>query len=381
MLYNPHRFRCPDDFHLHLREGSLLRAVLPSSARNFARALIMPNLRTPISNARQAALYRNEILSALEEIENRQDMEARLPFEPLMTIYLTEETTIADFVSESSEATEVFAGKLYFAGATTNAQHGVRDITRLYSLFERMEERDIPLSLHGEVGDADIDIYDREQVFIERQLEPLLRRFSSLRVTLEHISTALAVSFVREHNSHNTSRPRLGATITPHHLLLNRNDMLADGIRPHYYCKPLVKRESDREALVAAASSGEGCFFLGTDSAPHERGAKESACGCAGIFNAPYALDCVLAACEPQTAEDLRRIECFTSENGARFHALPLSESYFSIEQTSQPIAPSALAGLEGTSQFVTFVPPPRVGDGVSWRRITTAREHCNSVG
>lgn len=287
-----------------------------------------------------------------------------------MTLYLTEQTTLADFgniklESARNSSESVFAAKLYYAGATTNSQHGVKNIARLFPLFEQMEKYDLPLSIHGEIAAEDSDIFDREKIFVEQHLTKLLTRFPSLRITLEHITTKTAVDFIREHcakedhpirkKREDCAKPdehpirkkrelRLAATITPHHLLLNRNHLLSGGIRPHYYCLPILKRESDRLALIEAAASGEDCFFLGTDSAPHSIADKESPCGCAGIFNAPYALDCILAATSPQSKEDLERIELFTSVNGANFHGLELSDSHFTLEKfkPSEHISPAS---------------------------------------
>ena len=339
----------------------MLRAVLPHSANYCARALIMPNFKNPILTAPQAEEYRAEILTALKT-------NAPNTFQPLMTIYLTEETTLADFgniESPRNPEESIFAAKLYFAGATTNSQHGITKIARLFPLFEQMEKHDIPLSIHGEIANEGADIFDREKIFVERHLSDLLTRFPSLRITLEHITTKTSVDFIREHCTKPSAQPirekrdiRLAATITPHHLLLNRNDLLSGGIRPHYYCLPILKREEDRLALVEAAASGEDCFFLGTDSAPHSIGDKESACGCAGIFNAPYALDCVLAATQPQSKKELERIERFTSVNGANFHNLELTESYFTLEKFKQSAA-SSPASSESTPDPIADIVPP----------------------
>lgn len=349
----------------------MLHAVLPYSANSFARALVMPNLKTPIFTALQAEKYRTKILSALK------NNGSPATFQPLMTLYLTEQTTLADFGSLTpprNPNSSVFAGKLYFAGATTNSQHGVREITRLFPLFEQMEKHNLPLSIHGEIASEESDIFEREEIFVERHLSALITRFPSLRITLEHITTKTSVDFVREHCERASERNsaelcaqpirekvekakkrelRLAATITPHHLLLNRNDLLSGGIRPHYYCLPVLKRESDRLALVAAASSGEDCFFLGTDSAPHSVASKESACGCAGIFNAPHALDCVLAATHARAKDEIERIQRFTSENGANFHGLELTSSHFTLEEfePSEPVSPrsSAITPISST--------------------------------
>ena len=365
--------RKPDDFHLHLREGTLLEAVLPYSAQTFARTLVMPNLAKPILNARRACAYKEEIVQTLQRIRHPSNTPS--PFCPLMTIFLTEETTLNDFWLDSSdEATfpplrrNVFGGKLYFATATTNTTHGVKNLSQLFPLFEQMEKHNLPLSIHGEIADETTDVFDRESMFIDTCLEPLVERFPELRITFEHISTKKAVDFVRERAR---SHHNLATTITPHHLLLNRNDLLGFGLRPHHYCLPLVKREEDRLALVDAAKSGEWCFFLGTDSAPHTRSQKQAACGCAGIFNAPYAVECVFAALQPKTASALRCLERFTSENAAAFHNLPLNEERITLVKrtdpyrTSLPIAETEQGAEQGLKQedIIVFTPPNQPDD------------------
>lgn len=292
----------PDDWHVHLRDGAMLRTVAPWSARHFARALVMPNLVPPIRTVVEARAYRDRILAALPQGSS---------FEPRMTLYLTEATEPEE-VQAAARADHMIAVKLYPAGATTNSQSGVRDIDKVMSVLEAMADVDLPLCVHGEVTDPDVDIFDREAVFLDKVLDPLRRRLPGLRVVLEHVTTATGVDYV------SSGGPDIAGTITPHHLMINRNAIFKGGIRPHYYCLPVAKRERDRAALVAAATSGSGSFFLGTDSAPHLDDAKESACGCAGIFNAPNTLACLATVFEAAGALD--RLEAFTSRDGARFY-------------------------------------------------------------
>lgn len=296
--------RRPDDWHLHLRDGEMLRGVLPYSAADFGRAVIMPNLVPPVVRGDDARAYRDRILAALPGGSD---------FEPLMTLYLTE-TTDPDDVAASAESGLVRAVKLYPAGATTNSGSGVRDIAAVIPVLERMADIDLPLCVHGEVTDGDIDIFDREAVFIDRVLDPLRRRVPGLRVVMEHLTTEDAVNYVLDAGA------GLAATITTHHLIVNRNHILAGGIRPHYYCLPVAKREKHRLALRAAATSGDGRFFLGTDSAPHAADAKESACGCAGIFTAINTMSCLAHVFEEEDA--LGRLEAFASLNGPAFYGL-----------------------------------------------------------
>ncbi|HTK71004.1 MAG TPA: dihydroorotase [Croceibacterium sp.] len=300
--------RRPDDWHVHLRDGDRLRAVLPYTARQFARAIVMPNLSPPVTDAGAAMAYRERILAALPEGAG---------FTPLMTCYLTDFTDPDDLARGYEEG--VFtAAKLYPANATTNSAHGVTDIARIADVLERMARIGMVLCVHGEVTDPEIDVFDREAVFIDRVLAPLLERLPELRVVFEHVTTAEAVRFVED------SPPNIAATITPQHLHINRNAMLVGGIRPHAYCLPVAKREKHRQALRKAATSGSAKFFLGTDSAPHARHAKENACGCAGIFNAPFALESYLTVFEAQGALD--RFEAFASEHGPDFYRLPLNQ-------------------------------------------------------
>lgn len=295
----------PDDWHLHLRDGSAMASVTPDSARRFARAIIMPNLKPPITTTAQARAYRERILQALPE---------GMSFSPLMTLYLTE-TMPPDEIRVARESGVVFGVKYYPAGATTHADAGVRDPWRCTAVFAAMEEQGLPLLLHGESIDPAVDIFDREAVFIETILEPLSRMFPALKIVLEHITTTAAVDFVRE------ARSGIAATITPQHLLLNRNALFQGGLRPHHYCLPVLKREAHREALVAAATSGNPRFFLGTDSAPHPRHAKESDCGCAGIYSAHAAIE--LYAEVFTLADQLDRLEAFASFHGPDFYGLP----------------------------------------------------------
>ena len=308
--------RRPDDWHVHLRDGDMLRAVVNYTARQFARAIVMPNLSPPITTVAAAEAYRSRIVAAVSPGIN---------FTPLMTCYLTDG-------ADKSEITRGFAQgvftacKLYPAHATTNSSHGVTDIARIYPVLEAMQDVGMPLLIHGEVTDGDIDIFDREAVFIERHLQGLIRDLPGLKIVFEHITTADAVTFVE------SAGPTIAATITPHHLHINRNAMFAGGFRPHAYCLPVAKREQHRIALRKAATSGSPKFFLGTDSAPHLISEKESACGCAGIFNAPYALESYAMVFDEEGALD--RLEGFTSEHGPRFYGLPLNAGTVTLERT-----------------------------------------------
>ena len=298
----------PDDMHVHVRDGALLKAVLPYTARQFGRAVIMPNLKPPVTTVNRALAYRQEILEALP---------ADADFTPLMTLYLTAGTTEAQ-IRQAAECEFIHAFKLYPAGATTHSDAGVADIEAVYPLFAAMEKHRILLLIHGEVTDPDCDIFDREKVFIERYLSDIAREFPALRIVLEHVTTAEAIQFVA------SSSPNVAATITPQHLLYNRNAILAGGIRPHHYCLPVLKREQHRQALVKAATSGNPKFFLGTDSAPHLTELKENACGCAGCFSAPVALELYAEAFELAGALD--KLEGFASFYGADFYGLPRNQ-------------------------------------------------------
>ncbi len=311
--------RRPDDMHLHLRDGAMLRAILPETTRHFARALIMPNLVPPVVTAADAIAYRDRILAALPP---------GATFTPLMTLYLTE-TTDPDDVAAAHAAGLVTAIKLYPAGATTNSQSGVRDFDRVLGVLERMADIGLPLCVHGEVTDPAIDIFDREAVFIDTVLDPLRRRVPGLRVVMEHITTRQGVDYAR------SGGPDLAATITTHHLILNRNHILAGGIRPHYYCLPVAKRETHRLALRAAATSGEARFFLGTDSAPHTDAAKEQACGCAGCFTATNTMAILAQVFDDDGALD--RLDDFTSGHGAAFYGLPPNDGTLTLTRTDTP--------------------------------------------
>jgi dihydroorotase len=295
----------PDDWHVHLRDGVVMRGVLQDTARQFGRAIIMPNLKPPVTTTTQAVAYRQQIIDALPEGST---------FEPLMVLYLTDDTT-ADEIQRARDSGVVHAVKLYPAGATTNSAAGVTDLRKCMPALEAMQAVGMPLLVHGEVTDADIDIFDREAVFIDRVLEPLRRNLPALKVVFEHITTADAAHYVAQ------AAGPIAATITAHHLLYNRNELFRGGIRPHYYCLPVLKRETHRLALVAAATSSSDRFFLGTDSAPHARGLKEHACGCAGCYTALHAMSLYARAFEQAGALD--RLEAFASINGPRFYGLP----------------------------------------------------------
>jgi dihydroorotase len=321
--------RRPDDWHLHLRDGAMLQAVLPHSAAHFARAIVMPNLVPPVVTADDARAYRDRIRAALP---------AGADFTPLMTLYLTEDTD-PDDVAAAAESGLVTAVKLYPAGATTNSASGVRDFARVEAVLERMAEIGLPLCTHGEVTDPEIDIFDREAVFIDRVLDPIRRRHPALRVVMEHITTEDAVAYVKQGDD------TLAATITTHHLVINRNHILAGGIRPHYYCLPVAKRETHRRALRAAATSGHPRFFLGTDSAPHTDPNKLQPCGCAGCFTAPNTLSILAEVFEQEDALD--RLEGFTSLNGPAFYGLPPNETRITLTRTP-PHFPERIDTEEG---------------------------------
>jgi dihydroorotase len=311
----------PDDWHLHLRDGAMLQGVAGHTAAHFARAIIMPNLVPPVVTSAEAAAYQERIMAAVP---------GSMSFEPLMTLYLTE-ATVADDVAQAHASGLVKAVKLYPAGATTNSQSGVSNFDNVQGVLERMAEIGLPLCVHGEVTDPDIDIFDREAVFIERVLDPLRKRVPQLRVIMEHVTTADAVDYVRADTSGN-----LAATITTHHLIINRNHILAGGIRPHYYCLPVAKRETHRLALRSAMRSGDQRFFLGTDSAPHTDAAKLLPCGCAGIFSAPNTMSCLAHVFEEDGALD--RLEGFASRNGPAFYKLPVNTKMMTLTKQSEPV-------------------------------------------
>ena len=329
----------PDDWHLHLRDGAMMRAVLPHSAQHFARAIIMPNLVPPVVTGAQALAYRDRILAALPE---------SMDFEPLMTLYLTEDTD-PDDVAAAHASGLVKAVKLYPAGATTNSASGVADFGKIRATLDRMARIGLPLCVHGEVTDADIDIFDREAVFIDRVLDPLRRATPGLRVVMEHITTSDAVDYARAQDD------TLAATITVQHLMLDRNHMLVGGIRPHYYCLPILKRGTHRAALVAAATGTDTRFFLGTDSAPHATDTKENACGCAGCFTAPIALSCIAEVFDDAGALD--RLEAFTSLNGPAFYGLPPNTDRITLTKGAPLPMPGPVPTDTGT---VTVFDPGR---------------------
>lgn len=336
----------PDDWHLHVRDGAALAAVVPHTAQRFGRAVIMPNLRPPVTTTAEARAYRERILTAVP---------AGLAFEPLMTLYLTDNMP-PDEIDRAADSGIVVAAKLYPAGATTNSDAGVTAIDKIYPVLERMQARDLVLCVHGEVTHADVDVFDREQVFIDEVLAPLTARFPRLRIVFEHITTAAAVRFVTQAGAN------VAATVTAHHLLLNRNAMLVGGIRPHHYCLPVLKRETHRRALVEAVTSGSAKFFLGTDSAPHARGAKESACGCAGCFTAHAGIELYAEVFDAAGALD--RLEAFASRNGPAFYRLAPNADRITLERREWAV-PAAYAYLDGDPLV-----PLRAGETVAWRLV-----------
>lgn len=335
--------RRPDDWHVHLRDGAMLEAVAPYTARQFARAIVMPNLVPPVTTAEAAEAYCARILAALPEGAD---------FAPLMICYLTDRAA-AEELARGHEAGAWVAAKLYPAHATTNSAYGVTDIANIRPALAAMERIGMPLLVHGEVTDPEVDVFDREAVFIDRVLAGLIRDFPALKVVFEHITTAEAVAFVE------AAAPNVAATVTPHHLIINRNALFAGGLRPHAYCLPVAKRERHRLAVRKAATSGSPKFFLGTDSAPHAVTAKESDCGCAGIFNAPYALEAYAQVFEEEGALD--RLEGFASEHGPRFYGLPLNEERVVLEKSENEV-PASLSAA-GTS-----VVPFLAGEKLAWR-------------
>lgn len=330
--------RKPDDWHVHLRDGEMLQRVAPFTARQFARAIVMPNLVPPVARVEAARDYRRRILEVTEP-----------GFTPLMTCYLTDQTG-PDEIARGFDEGVWIAAKLYPAGATTNSASGVTDIANIYPVLERMERIGMVLCVHGEVTDPVIDVFDREKIFIATILTRVVRDFPALKVVLEHITTKEAADFVR-HN------PAVGATVTPQHLVINRNAMFADGLRPHAYCLPVAKREEHRLAIRSVATTGLPNVFLGTDSAPHTREAKESSCGCAGIFNAPFALESYAQVFDEEDALD--RLEGFASVNGARFYGLPLNEETVTLERTDVDV-PAEIDGIV----------PFHAGEMLRWRLL-----------
>ena len=333
----------PDDWHLHLRDGEALKAVLPDTARQFARAIVMPNLRPPVSTVEAAQAYYNRIRQALPE---------GATFEPLMTLYLTDNMAAEEIV-RARQSGVVQAVKLYPAGATTNSDSGVTNLTKCTAVLAEMEKQGMPLLVHGEVTDVEIDVFDREKVFIERHLQPLLKDFPGLKVVFEHITTKDAAEFVMQ------GPANLAATITAHHLLMNRNAMFAGGIRPHHYCLPVLKRETHRQALVAAATSGSPKFFLGTDSAPHPRSAKEASCGCAGMYTAHAAIELYAEAFEAAGALD--KLENFASVYGADFYGLPRNTGTITLRKESW-LVPESISFADDV------LVPLRAGQAIAWK-------------
>jgi len=332
----------PDDWHLHLRDGEAMKSVLPHTARRFARAIVMPNLKPPVTTVEAARVYRDRILAALPP---------GMRFEPLMTLYLTDNTPPAE-IALAKQSGFVHAVKYYPAGATTNSDSGVTDMHKAYPAIAAMEEHGVPLLLHGEVTDAEVDVFDREAAFIDRHLARLMKDFPDLKIVLEHITTRQAAEFVM------TAPANVGATITAHHLLYNRNAMFKGGVRPHYYCLPVLKREMHREALVEVATSGNPKFFLGTDSAPHARHAKEAACGCAGIYTAHAAIELYAEVFEH--ADALDKLEAFASFFGADFYGLPRNSQKITLRKKRWGIPESLDLGVEK-------LVPLRAGESAEW--------------
>lgn len=335
----------PDDWHLHLRDGAALKAVLPDTARQFARAIVMPNLRPPVTTTELAATYRQRVLRALPQ---------GMRFEPLMTLYLTDNTS-ADEIKKAKASGFIHGVKLYPAGATTNSDSGVTDLLKCNTALEAMQAVGMPLLVHAEVTDADVDVFDREKVFIDRHMAPLVKRFPALKVVFEHITTKDAADFVLG------APANVAATITAHHLLMNRNDMFKGGIRPHHYCLPVLKREEHRQALVKVAISGNAKFFLGTDSAPHAKHSKEAACGCAGVYTAHAAIELYAEAFEAANALD--RLEAFASFYGADFYGLPRNADKITLQKASW-LVPNELP--MGDDSLV----PLRAGQQVHWKLL-----------
>jgi dihydroorotase len=335
----------PDDWHLHLRDGAALASVLPHTARQFARAIVMPNLKPPVTTTADAAAYRNRILAALPEGSS---------FEPLMTLYLTDNTD-PDEIRRALDTGFIHAVKLYPAGATTNSDAGVTDLKKCYKVLEVMQDLGMPLLVHGEVTDNDIDLFDREAVFIERVMRPLRKDMPTLNIVFEHITTKDAAQYVAE------AEGPIAATITAHHLLYNRNEIFRGGIRPHYYCLPVLKREEHRLALVTAATSGDERFFLGTDSAPHAIGAKESSCGCAGCYTALHAMELYTQAFADAGALD--KLEAFASFNGPAFYGLPRNEGTVTLTRESWTLPATVPMG---ENELV----PLNAGERLDWKML-----------
>jgi dihydroorotase len=332
----------PDDFHLHLRDGEHMRAVLPDTARRFARAIVMPNLRPPVTTTDAALRYRARILSALPPGAS---------FEPLMTLYLTDNTAPQE-IERARASGAVHAVKYYPAGATTNSESGVTDLARCERAFDAMEKQGMPLLIHGEVTDPGVDLFDRERVFVDRVLAPLVERHPGLKIVLEHLTTREAAQFVAQ------APPRVAATITAHHLLINRNALFQGGIQPHHYCLPVAKREEHRQALVAAAASGDPRFFLGTDSAPHARHTKETECGCAGIYTAHAGIELYAEAFF--AARSLERLDAFAGRYGAQFYGLPVNREKITLVERARAVPREVPFGADALVPF-------RAGGTVAW--------------
>jgi dihydroorotase len=333
----------PDDWHLHLRDGAALKAVLPDTAARFARAIVMPNLRPPVTTTALALAYRERILQALP---------AGMPFEPLMTLYLTDNTSAYEIIN-AKESGMIHGVKLYPAGATTNSDSGVSNLGHCVKALEAMEKVGLPLLVHAEVTDAHVDVFDREKVFIDKIMQPLLQKFQGLKVVFEHITTKDAADFVIAADNH------IAATITAHHLLMNRNAMFTGGIRPHHYCLPVLKREEHRQALVSAAISASPKFFLGTDSAPHAKSAKENSCGCAGMYTAHAAIELYAEAFDAANALD--KLEGFASVHGADFYGLPVNESTITLQKTAWTVP-------ESIPYDGDVLVPLRAGQSIAWK-------------
>ncbi|PCJ23139.1 MAG: dihydroorotase [SAR86 cluster bacterium] len=340
----------PDDWHLHFRDGNALATTVPHTAKAFARAIVMPNLKPPVTTVAEAIAYRNRILAAVPSGNN---------FQPLMTLYFTDQLTTAE-IELASNNDFVQAVKYYPAGATTNSENGVTDIETTYPVIERMEELGLPLLIHGESTDSKVDIFDREKVFIDSTLAPLLARFPTLRVVLEHITTSNAVQFVEQQAAN------VAATITPHHLMYNRNDLLVGGVRPHFYCLPILKRNTHQHALLEAATGGNPKFFLGTDSAPHGKADKENSCGCAGIYSAPGALEMYTEIFDECGALD--KLEGFASFFGADFYQLPRNQSRISLTRRKWEMAESFELNKD-------VVVPMRAKETINWHIVDATDE------
>jgi len=335
----------PDDWHLHLREGLVLKNIIHFTSEYFGRAIVMPNTKSPITSINSAISYRKAIVEALPESSK---------FEPLMTIYLTDDTDKGELIN-GFKNNVFFAAKLYPANATTNSSHGVRKIENLYKIFELMQDSGMPLLIHGEVTDSEVDIFDREEVFIDKELSQITKRFPKLKIVLEHITTSYAVDFVQENN--------IGATITPHHLHINRNAMFFGGLNSDFYCLPVAKREKNRLALRKAATSGKECFFLGTDSAPHLRKWK-AFCGCAGIFNSPVAIESYLTVFEEENALD--NFEKFASLNGPNFYNVPPNKE--KLKLVSRPNKIAEFIDVVEEKNIVGQIKPFHAGENLQWK-------------